>query len=155
MKDKRVLFILLFFLTGCMQAKQLAHLDPLLRLKGMSENGDEKNKFVEQQNKRFEQLAAVVKAGRIHEFRDKKQILEAFGEPVFTKTVTEDSVLGNGEPFSHVPAEQWLYRYATKYFNAEKIYLYFDDKGNLLRCDYVIPPAGKVASNPEEGGKGL
>ena len=133
---KIILLFILFFLTGCTQAKQLAHLDQLMTLQDMSNGQDEQAKFVEEQNKKFAQLLEIVKADRLKEYPDKKTILKSFGEPVIVRPVVE-----NGQP-----TEEWLYRYATKYFNSDKVYLYFDEKGNLSRWTHVPAPAEKVAS---------
>ena len=136
MERKFLFIILLFFLTGCTQAKQLAHLDQLMTLQGLSENRDEQANFVDDHNKKFAQLREAVKNDQLKEYPNKKVILQAFGEPIIAKTVMDQ-----GEP-----REEWLYRYATKYFNSDKIYLYFDSQGNLIRCDHVVPPPAKVAS---------
>lgn len=131
-----LLVIFLFTLTGCTQAKQVAHMDELLRLKGMSESQDEQGKFVEDQNKRFDMLIEAVKSGRLKEYPDKKSIVKSFGPPVFIRDTVQDGQ----------PAEQWLYRYATKYFKSEKVYLYFDLQGKLLsHFEYVPAPPETIA----------
>ena len=137
--QKNILFLcVIFFLAGCTQSKQLAHMDELLTLKGMSENRDEQAKYVDQQNKNFDQLLAVVRANRIKEFPNKNTILKEFGGPVIVSSVMENDQ----------PAEQWLYRYATKYFDTEKVYLYFDAKGNLTRCDDIVPAENVARREP-------
>ena len=131
--NRFVFIIILFFFTGCTQAKQLAHLDQLLVIKGMSDNRDEQFKSVDEQNKKFEQLLEVVKNNWLNKYPDKKSILSSFGPPIFSRSVVDEGQ----------PREEWLYRYATKYFNTDKIYLYFDGKGNLIRGDRVVAPPEK------------
>ena len=123
-----------------MQAKQLQHLDELLTLQDMSKDRDQQIKYVDEQNKKFDQLLEVVNAGRLSEYSDKKKVVKAFGEPILAKSIVEDGQ----------PAEEWLYRYATKYFNSDKIYLYFDGQGNLIRGQHVVPAAPNVASTAPE-----
>lgn len=135
--EKRILAaVLLFALTGCTQAKQVAHMDELLKLKAMSESRDEQAKYIEEQNKRFDALLETVKTDRLKEYPDKKSIVKLFGQPVFTRDVVQDGQ----------PAEQWLYRYATKYFKSDKVYLYFDAQGKFSRFEYVPAPPEKNAA---------
>jgi hypothetical protein len=132
---KFLLISLVFFIAGCTQVKQLQHLDELMTLQDVSKNGDEEVKFVEAQDKNFDRLLEVVKSDKLKNFPDKKSILSTFGQPILVSPMTSGG-------------EEWLYRYAIKYFNTDKIYLYFDDKGNLMRAEHVVPQSPTVASNP-------
>lgn len=114
-------------LSGC---AKLAHLQELLTLKGLSDNQAAQQKYVEKQDKRFEQLLEAVKANRMNEFSDQKAFLKAFGEPIFKKS-TDTS------------GQKWLYRYTAKLFGSEKVYLYFDQSGKLLNYEHVKPNSNK------------
>ena len=72
----------------------------------------------------------VVKQDRMGEYPDKKSVLRAYGEPIFS---TEDDKNGQVR-------EKWLYRYAVKYFDSQKVYLYFDSEDKLVDWKYVDPP---------------
>ncbi len=127
MKRFSMLVVILLFSCGC---AKLSHLQELLTLKGLSDNQDDLNRYVEKQDKKFDQLLAVVKAWRLNEFSDKKSFLKEFGDPVLTKK------LDNG-------TEQWLYRYTAKLFGSEKVYLYFDNSGKFVDYKHVTPDSNK------------
>jgi len=126
---KKIVYVFVFFFVGSGCAK-LAHLDELLTLKGLSDNQDMQVRYVEKQDKKFEQLADAVKNNQMDGFPDKKAILRAFGEPIFAKQSEEKS-------------EVWLYRYTTKLFGSQKIYLYFDASGKLIEWQHVQPDSNK------------
>ena len=120
------LFFLFSFLCGCTQVKQLAHLDQLLTLKAIGENHDAQTKFINEHDKKFEQLLAAVKADQLKEYPDKKSILKSFGEP----TAVTRPALDGGQS-----QEQWVYRYALISKAKDKVYLYFDDRGKFIRYE--------------------
>jgi len=122
---RRLIFIGLMILScGC---AKLAHMQELLTLKAASDNGEEQRRFVEAQDARFETLIEKVKSNQLGEYSNRKSIFRAFGEPVFTKQVQRNSQT----------QEQWLYRYATKFFDSPKVYLYFDADGKLIDSQYL------------------
>lgn len=127
MKRFSVLMVILLFSCGC---AKLSHLQELLTLKSFSDNQDAQKRYVEKQDKKFDQLLAVVKAGRLNEFSDKKSFLKEFGEPIFTKKLDDGS-------------EEWLYRYTAKLFGSEKVYLYFNNSGKLIDSKHVMPDSNK------------
>jgi len=116
--------------NGC---AKLAHMQELLTLKAMSDNGDEQRRFVEAQDSRFETLLEKVKNNQLGEYSSRKSIFRAFGEPIFTKQVQRNNQT----------QEQWLYRYATKFFDSPKVYLYFDNTGKLIDWQYFEVPEKK------------
>jgi len=125
-----MLIMLLGSLQGC---AKVAHLQELLTLKAASDNGEEQKQFVVAQDKRFESLLEKVKNNQLGEYTNRKSIYRAFGEPIFVKEIQRDGQL----------QEQWLYRYATKFFDSPKVYLYFDPAGKLIDWQYVEPPDKK------------
>ena len=122
-KNKFFICVLMILFSGC---TKLAHLQELLILKAVSDNRELQRKYVEAQDKNFEKLLAAFKSNRIQQFTTKKQFLKEFGEPIFSREAMKD-----GQTY-----EQWLYRYPVKYFDSEKIYLYFDDQGKLSFFEY-------------------
>ena len=117
----------LMVLTGC---GVLTHMDQLLTLQSMSENQTEQQKFVEAQDKNFEKLLSAIKSESFKsDFPDQKSFEKAFGEPVFAKSTTK-----NGQNL-----EEWFYRYAVKFKDSEKVYLYFDASGNLTDFVHIKP----------------
>jgi len=127
---KSVLIVSFIFLNGC---AKLAHMQELLTLKAMSDNGDEQRRFVAAQDARFETLLEKVKNNQLGEYPNRKSVFRAFGEPIFTKQVQRNDQT----------QEQWLYRYATKFFDSPKVYLYFNPKGKVIDWQYVATPEKK------------
>ena len=114
-------------LIGC---ATLEHMDQLLTLQEMSKNGDLQHQYVESYDKKFNQLVEAVKTGRIAEYTDQNAVVQSFDQPIYIKEETKDGV----------SYEKWLYRYAAKLQNSQKVYLYFD-QGKKLKSWEWVPPA--------------
>ena len=125
----------LLFLTGC---AKLQHLDQLLTLKAVSDEQARMDQTVERQNQKFQELIKAVQDGSVKNYPDQKSIAKKFGEPILKRETNKE-----GQTL-----EYWLYRYATKYFDSEKIYLYFDHEAKLISSEYV--PAGKFSDTAEK-----
>ena len=127
--NKKFLLILvvLFFTAGC---AKLAHLDQLLILKGMDDEQKQQRRYVEAQDKRFEKIRDAVQNGQIQKFSNQKQIAAKFGQPVYRETTQKDNQ----------DLDLWVYRYTVKYFDSDKVYLYFDKEGKLVDSVYEQPP---------------
>ena len=123
---------LIFIVSGC---AQLSHLDQLLTLKASSDNRALQHKFVKSQDKNFTDLLAAIKDNTIRQFTDKKQFLKKFGAPVVAHPSVREGK----------PVEVWLYRYAVRFFDSEKVYLYFDDQGKLLSLEHLRPENQEVS----------
>ncbi len=117
--------------SGC---AKIAHMDELLRLKGYSQEKDRQGILVEKQNKSFELLLAAAKSGALKQYPDDKSIWTKFGRPVLEKKVTIDGARYN----------VWLYRYSTKFFGSDKVYLYFNLQGYLQIYDFS--PGGTMTA---------
>ncbi len=126
MRNKVLALFVLCLLMGC---AKIQHLEQLLTLKDYSENGAEKDKFVEEHYANFEHLLKVIADGTLEEHRDKNKILEVFGEPGFKKAIVRE-----GENL-----DRWVYRYEVKAFDSEKVYLYFDKKDVLVDWEHIMP----------------
>jgi len=92
------------------------------------------NKYVEEQDQRFEQMLSEVQAGTLDQYLNKKKIVRAFGNPIHVKHVNKNDQ----------ELESWLYRYSTQFFDSEKIYLYFDPNDNLVESEYIGKKDGKI-----------
>jgi len=121
-------FIISFiFLCGC---AKLAHLQQLLTIKAYSDNKDVQENFVSKQNGDFERLLQDVQARGLDDYQTKKELIEAYGPPVFSREVVRNDKT----------VEMCLYRYATEYWDASKIYVYFDQESRLVDWELVPPP---------------
>ena len=133
-------------LLGCVLAggcAKVSHLDQLLMLKGLSDEQAAVNQYVQTQDRNFDLMLKAVRDGTLEQYSTARKMRQAFGEPVFARKVTQEDQ----------EMESWLYRYATQYFGAEKVYLYFDLKGNLVKSEYVEENDGKIREEtaPEDG----
>lgn len=130
--------VIMFFATGC---AKLAHLDQLLTLKGLSDEQTQMGKEIDRQDTRFESLVNAVTEGSISQYKDQKSVTGQFGPPIFTEKVAEDGR----------PLEVWVYRYAAKFFDSPKVYLYWDRSGQLVRWEYQGGGDGKIKpETPQE-----
>ena len=124
----------LLTLSGC---AKLSHMDQLLTLKGLADEQSQMKKYVQEQDRKFDLMLNEVKAGTLDDYSNERKVLRTFGEPVFKEHVSED-----GQEL-----ELWLYRYATEFFGSDKVYLYFDKDGNLVKSEYI---EGKNGESEQE-----
>ncbi len=115
--------IIIFFITGC---AKLQHMDQLLTLKAVSDEQTRMGKEIQHQDVKFERLVAAVEEGSIAKYKSQKSVTGQFGPPIFTEKVEED-----GQPL-----EVWVYRYAAQFFDSPKVYLYWDQSGQLVQWKY-------------------
>lgn len=126
-----LLILSLLVFTGC---AKVAHMQELLRLKGYSQNKDGQVSVVQEQNRRFEHLLVAARNGTLRQYSNQESIWTNFGQPIFDKKVKmENSVY-----------QVWMYRYSTKLFGSDKVYLYFDSEGQLRMYDFF--PGGRITS---------
>ncbi|MBF0385493.1 MAG: hypothetical protein HQL27_06435 [Candidatus Omnitrophica bacterium] len=112
-------FTALFLICGC---ATIQHLDELLTLKEYSESQEATQKYVADQDAKFKDLLEAVNNGTVEQYKTRKTFRIAFGDSVFDKKVQR-----NNEEVT-----ESLYRYSTKYFDSDNVYVYFDKKGMLL-----------------------
>ena len=140
MKRLSIIFAGCLLLCGCSKVR---HLDQLLTLKDLANEQTQLGQYVEGQDRNFELMLEEIKAGTLELYSNKRKIQRAFGDPVYARNVVEDDQ----------ELESWLYRYATQYFGAEKVYLYFDLDGNLVKSEYIEGTNGESGqeTTPEDG----
>lgn len=119
-------FILIFSLLALTSCAKLQHLDELLTLKGLSDEQAQMGKEIERQDARFERLVAAVQEGSIGKYKNQKNVSGQFGPPVYIENDQEDGR----------SIEVWVYRYAARFFDSPKVYLYWDQAGQLVRWEY-------------------
>ena len=124
------LFISVLFFSGC---SVVTHAQQLLTLQAYSDNKKVQEAYVHTQDKKFDALVAAIHDGSIGKYKTQQEFVKAFGDPVIILDVEKDGV----------SCQQWLYRYAVKFQNAEKAYLYFDKAGLIQKYEYV--PAAQTA----------
>lgn len=120
------LVALLIISPGC---AKVAHINELMTLKAYSDNQDAQHRYVEKQAGQFEKLLAAVEDGSISQYKNQRSFLTHFGEPVLSRDVER-----NGQS-----CVLWLYRYAVRAATSPKVYLYFDQKKDLIGWEYDPP----------------
>ena len=123
------LFLLVTIASGCTQVKQFQNLDELLVLKDYSDEKEAQGKWIDQETKRFELILAAAKDGSIKDFSTQMTIREHFGVPVLIEHVQEGGA----------SVERWLYRHPIQKLAFDRVYIFFNSDGNLLRFENVVP----------------
>ena len=121
-----ILLILFLILTNSGCAK-LAHLQELLTLKAFSEERDAQDKFVADELKRFEKVAAAVDDGTIANLKTGAEVLQAFGRPMASQVITRE-----GKQF-----QQWLYRHPILSLAKSRVYLYLTPESRLVHWEHI------------------
>jgi len=134
MKILSLLIIIIFMFTGCAKLK---HLPQLLTLKSLGEGQADMDDYVKEQDAKFALMLEDIKKNEIKEHSHQNAIVRHYGEPVFKREITDQDDI----------KEEWLYRRAVEYFKTDKVYMYFDDKGRLIKWDYIPKPELSEAKN--------
>ena len=124
MRKMWFLFISLFILAGC---AKIEHLDQLLTLKAISDEQALMDKDVEAYNKKFKLLIEKVKSEDIKKYSNQKNILKNFGKPIYVSDATKNDQ----------KLQVWMYRYAEKFMDSDKVFLYFDPAEKLVAWEFV------------------
>lgn len=128
------LIYLIFAVSGCAKVQ---HLDQLLTLKAMSEEGERQDKYIASQDKKFKQLLSDIQNNNLKKDLHKKAAVKKYGDPINETLATRQDQ----------DTTMLLFRYAMKPFDSEKVYLYFDKDGRLIDWEYVEHVA-QSKSNP-------
>lgn len=119
-----IIIFISILLSGC---AKFSHLDELLTLKAMSEDGDAQAKYVAEQDAKFEALVKEVREGTLKKGLTQKEAWKIYGDPIARRPMVK-----NGED-----VEQWLRRYCVRRFDSDKVYLYFDKDQKLVDWEFV------------------
>lgn len=113
-----LLAILALFLFGCSPSLKL-----LMQI-------DKEDKAIKRQLRlqeaRFDLLVKDLDRNRIKKGSSKRDIIARYGEPI-------SELAGDNQG----QLRRLLYRYPLQYFNATKVYLYFDNTDILVRWDVI------------------
>jgi len=119
--------LLVLFFSGCVQAQMLPHLDEALTLRSFSAQKDEQHQYVRDADARFDQLLAAVRSGGLQKYKTYGDIVHVFGPPVLIEDIVIDGL----------PSTYCLYRHAIASKAKQKVYLYFDNKGLLVKWEQI------------------
>lgn len=125
LKNKARLCVLAVFIsvTGC---TLIRYSSELMTLKSVGDSQKDIQQYLAAQEKKFSALQADVKANRLQSGVSKQDIVNVYGDPVFSRPLADDLEM----------YEMFLYRHPTQYFTSDRIYLYFDKDQKLTRWQY-------------------
>ena len=117
--------IALLSLTSCAAVQ---HLNEALALKTYSDEKDAQIVDVEVQDKKFDEMVAMIKANAsFAEYKSKFDFITRFGKPVLADALSL--------PENNLE-ERFLYRHMTRYFDGLKVYVFFDGQGRFKRIEH-------------------
>jgi len=122
-----LLIILVLSLAGCSKAGLL------LAAKRVGDEQVAIDKLVEKQTARFIEMKELYQSGQFDKFDHKNKIQRKFGKPLFVDVVVENNQT----------LELWMYRKPVEFKNTDRIYLYFDKKGQLVNSKFEEAKDGK------------
>ena len=81
-------------------------------------------RYLDRQTKLFSVLLNDLKHEKLRVGMTKIKFIKTYGEPIFSRKFED----GTNE-------ELLFYRHPTKYFDSQKVYLFFDNSGKLIRWE--------------------
>ncbi len=120
MTRKLLIVALLISLCGC---EIIQHKDQLLTMADYSRDKNSQSKLVDQVNDHYNALVVVINSGKIKDYSDQAAILRNFGQPIAKKRIA----------VGLETQEQWLYCEGILQKAKDKVYLYFDAQGQLIK----------------------
>lgn len=112
----------LLVLLGLYGCNILSNTDELSVMGDYSREKDSQNRLVQSINDHYDALTKVIAQGHINDYKDKASFVHSFGEPILKK--------GLGSR-----GELWLYRIAIFRLAKDKVYVYFDRNGKLVKWE--------------------
>ncbi len=116
--------VLFLALAGCAVVDQN---DQITALEKYDESKAEIAKYVKKQEENFNRLKDDIKNGLLQKGSSEGEIVFNYGDPVFCKDAALQGAV----------KKSCLYRYPTKYFDTNKVYLNFDENDKLYSWEFV------------------
>ena len=107
---------------GC---SAIHHLPELSTMGEYSREMDNNKKTVDAVDQRYDALVAAINTDGLKSYSDAGGVRSFFGAPILIKPIEVDGR----------PQEQWLYRHALISKSKDKVYLYFDKQGKLIKYE--------------------
>jgi hypothetical protein len=118
------LILMVLGLSGC---TILENLDELEVMGQYSRESDDQHRLVKTINDHYDALTKAIAQGHMSDYKDEVSFVHSFGAPILKKDLS-----GGGQ--------RWLYRYAIYRFAKDKVYVYFDHNGQLVKWEKVSCP---------------
>ena len=122
MKTNSILLIFVFLIFGISGCTVVSNLDQITTLQGYSSEKEAQHKDVKIVKVHYDALTKAIDQGQINDFKDQASFIHAFGDPILKKEMND----GTG---------RWLYRYAIFRLAKDKVYVYFDRDGKLVKWE--------------------
>ncbi len=127
MKLEKIIPYLLAALLGLSGCTILSNLDEISALGDYSRNKDSQHRLVKSIKDHYDALTKVIDQRAISDYKDKASFARSFGEPILKKDLSDGG-------------QRWLYRYAIYRFAKDKVYVYFDRNGKIIRWERLRCP---------------
>ncbi|MDE2222431.1 MAG: hypothetical protein KGK03_05095 [Candidatus Omnitrophica bacterium] len=122
--EKAMLAAALLGLCGCNVVNNLQGLSVLGQV---AREGDDQKRLIKNNDDHYDKLKQVIARGHINEYKDKSSFVYAFGQPVLKKDLKDGT-------------QRWLYRYAIYRTAKDKVYVYFDRSGKMIKWEQLPCP---------------
>jgi hypothetical protein len=119
------LLAVLLCLSGCII---LSNTDELSVMGDYSREKDNQNRLVKSINDHYDALTRAIDQKVIGDYKDKASFVYSFGDPILKKDLS-----GGGQ--------RWLYCYAIFRLAKDKVYVYFDRTGKLIKWEKIPCPS--------------
>jgi len=123
-----IIIIIAAQFSGCAVIKNM---DKLVILQRVAMDAEEMDKIVDAQIENFKVMLEEIQLGEFDQYKNEESIVAKFGDPIYIVEIKRDSQ-------KH---KFYLYRNPVKYFNTDKVYIYFDISGKLV--DWQLVPKNK------------
>jgi len=111
-------------LSGCVI---LENLDEVSILGDYSREKDDQHRLVKAIDDHYDALTKAIDQNHINDSKNEADFLHSFGEPIQKKYLSDGK-------------ERWLYRYAIYRFAKDKVYVYFDHDGKMVKWERLPCP---------------
>jgi hypothetical protein len=115
---------MLLTFSGC---SILGNLNEIFTLGQYSREKDTQHALVKSTDDHYDALVKAIDQNRINDYKDQASFLYAFGEPILKKNLSDGQ-------------ERWLYRHAIYRTAKDKVYVYFDHGGKMVKWERLPCP---------------
>jgi len=111
--------------SGCIGHENLQE---LMMLGQYSREKDAQNRLVKSTNDHYDALTKAIAQGKMVNYKKEASLENTFGPPILKKDLSDGS-------------SQWLYRYAIYRTARNKVYVYFNRDGKLIKWEKIPCPS--------------
>ena len=104
------------------------NLDQLSVIGEYSREKDGQHQLVKDIDGHYDALVKVIDQGHLNDYKNESYFLSSFGDPILKKDLSDG-------------AQRWLYRHAIFRLAKDKVYVYFDHEGKMIRWEKLQCPS--------------